>query len=68
MVLTVPLYGDDNDNDADDNYDNNDDDDDDDNYGGDDVCEWVVLTVPLSRQLQFLMQARRCQVLMLLGR
>ena len=24
------------------------------------------MTVPLSRQLQFLMQARRCQVLMLL--
>ena len=30
------------------------------------VGEWVVLTVPLSRQLQFLMQAGRCQVMMLL--
>ena len=54
-------------------YDNDDDDgddddvdDDDDDDGDDDVGEWVVLTVPLSRQLQFLMQARRCQVLMLL--
>ena len=44
-------------------YDTDDDDDDD---GDDDVGEWVVLTVPLSRQLQFLMQAGRCQVLMLL--
>ena len=33
---------------------------------GGNVGEWVVLTVPLSRQLQFLMQAGRCQVLMLL--
>ena len=51
---------DDNDDDDDDDYDDDDDD------GDDDVGEWVVLTVPLSRQLQFLMQAGRCQVMMLL--
>ena len=43
---------------------NNDGDDRDDDGGN--VGEWVVLTVPLSRQLQFLMQAGRCQVMMLL--
>ena len=47
--------------DIDNNRYNDDDRDDDGNVG-----EWVVLTVPLSRQLQFLMQAGRCQVMMLL--
>ena len=45
---------DDDDNDDDDDDDNDDDIDDDDD---DNVGEWVVLTVPLSQQLQFLMQA-----------
>ena len=47
--------------DIDKNNNENDDRDDEGNVG-----EWVVLTVPLSRQLQFLMQAGRCQVMMLL--
>ena len=49
-----------------DDIDNSDNDGDDRDDDGGNVGEWVVLTVPLSRQLQFLMQAGRCQVMMLL--
>ena len=66
LIMTVAIMMNDHDIYFYDDIDNSNNDGDDRDDDGGNVGEWVVLTVPLSRQLQFLMQAGRCQVMMLL--